>query len=54
MGVFRNDMPQRIVEIPDTWLSAVQIDGAVAPEDIIYVSERVNIRAAQSAGYGQP
>ncbi len=43
VGVFRNEMPQRIVEIANTLgLSAVQIDGAVAAEEITYVSERVN------------
>ena len=43
VGVFRNEMPQRIVEIANTLgLSAVQIDGAVASEEIAYVSERVN------------
>jgi phosphoribosylanthranilate isomerase len=43
VGVFRNEMPQRIVEIANTLgLSAVQIDGAVAGEEITYVSERVN------------
>jgi phosphoribosylanthranilate isomerase len=43
VGVFRNEMPQRIVEIANTLgLSAVQIDGTVAPEEITYVSERVN------------
>jgi phosphoribosylanthranilate isomerase len=34
VGVFRNEMPQRIVEIANTLgLSAVQIDGAVASEE---------------------
>ena len=43
VGVFRNEMPQRIVEIANTLgLSAVQIDGTVAPEELTYVSERVN------------
>jgi phosphoribosylanthranilate isomerase len=43
VGVFRNEMPQRIVEIANTLgLSAVQIDGAVASDEITYVSERVN------------
>ena len=43
VGVFRNEMPQRVVEIANTLgLSAVQIDGTVAPEEITYVSERVN------------
>ena len=42
-SVFRNEMPRRIVEIANTLgLSAVQIDGAVASEEIAYVSERVN------------
>jgi phosphoribosylanthranilate isomerase len=43
VGVFRNEMPQRIVEIANTLgLSAVQIDGTVAGEELAYVSERVN------------
>jgi phosphoribosylanthranilate isomerase len=43
VGVFRNEMPQRIVEIANTLgLSAVQLDGTVANEEITYVSERVN------------
>jgi phosphoribosylanthranilate isomerase len=43
VGVFRNEMPQRIVEIANTLgLSAVQIDGAISNEDLSYVSERVN------------
>ena len=43
VGVFRNEMPQRIVEIANTLgLSAVQIDGTVANEEVTYVSERVN------------
>ena len=43
VGVFRNEMPQRIVEIANTLgLSAVQIDGIVASEELTYVSERVN------------
>ena len=43
VGVFRNEMPQRIVEIANTLgLSAVQIDGTVASEELTYVSERVN------------
>jgi phosphoribosylanthranilate isomerase len=43
VGVFRNEMPQRIVEIANTLgLSAVQIDGAVSSDDLSYVSERVN------------
>jgi phosphoribosylanthranilate isomerase len=43
VGEFRNEMPQRIVEIANTLgLSAVQIDGTVANEELAYVSERVN------------
>jgi phosphoribosylanthranilate isomerase len=43
VGVFRNEMPQRIVEIANTLgLSAVQIDGTVASDELVYVSERVN------------
>lgn len=43
VGIFRNEMPQRIVEIANTLgLSAVQIDGAISNEDLSYVSQRVN------------
>jgi phosphoribosylanthranilate isomerase len=43
VGVFRNEMPQRIVEIANTLgLTAVQVDGTVASEELTYVSERVN------------
>jgi phosphoribosylanthranilate isomerase len=43
VGVFRNEMPQRIVEIANTLgLTAVQIDGVVSSEELSYVSERVN------------
>lgn len=43
VGSFRNEMPQRIVEIANTLgLSAVQLDGAITDEDLAYVSERVN------------
>jgi phosphoribosylanthranilate isomerase len=62
VGVFRNEMPQRIVEITNTLgLSAVQIDGAMSVLQLQYVAERVNtvlrtlpstsvIDAAQSTG----
>jgi phosphoribosylanthranilate isomerase len=43
VGVFRNEMPKRIVEIANTLgLSAVQIDGTVGSEELTYVAERVN------------
>jgi len=43
VGVFRNEMPKRIVEIANTLgLTAVQIDGPVASEELAYVAERVN------------
>lgn len=43
VGVFRNELPQRIVEIANTLgLSAVQIDGAMTVEQLHYVAERVN------------
>lgn len=43
VGVFRNELPQRIVEIANTLgLSAVQIDGPITTAELSYVSERVN------------
>lgn len=43
VGVFRSELPQRIVEIANTLgLSAVQIDGPITSDDLSYVSERVN------------
>jgi phosphoribosylanthranilate isomerase len=43
VGVFRNELPQRVVEIANTLgLSAVQIEGAAPVEELHYVSERVN------------
>lgn len=43
VGVFRNELPQRIVEVANTLgLSAVQIDGAMTLEQLRYVGERVN------------
>lgn len=43
VGVFRSELPQRIVEIANTLgLSAVQIDGPITTEELNYVSERVN------------
>jgi phosphoribosylanthranilate isomerase len=43
VGVFRSELPQRIVEIANTiGLSAVQIDGPVTGDELSYVSERVN------------
>ncbi|MDE3065519.1 MAG: phosphoribosylanthranilate isomerase [Acidobacteriota bacterium] len=43
VGVFRNELPQRIVEVANTLgLSAVQIDGAMSIDQLRYVAERVN------------
>ncbi len=43
VGSFRNEMPQRIVEISNTiGLSAVQLEGAMSSEQLNYVSSRVN------------
>ena len=43
IGVFRGELPQRIVEITNRLgLSAVQIDGPAPAEEIAYVAERVN------------
>ena len=43
VGVFRNELPQRIVEIANTiGLSAVQIDGSITSDELSYVCERVN------------
>lgn len=43
VGVFRSELPQRIVEIANTiGLSAVQIDGPISAEELNYVAERVN------------
>ena len=43
VGVFRHELPQRIVEIANTiGLSAVQIDGPATGDDLLYVAERVN------------
>lgn len=43
VGVFRNEMARRIVEIANRLgLSAVQIDGPISLEELSYVSERVN------------
>ena len=53
VGNFRSEMPQRIVEIANTLgLSAVQIDGPIAPEELHYVAQRVNtvFRTLASAG----
>lgn len=51
VGVFRNDMPQHIVEVANNLgLSAVQIDGPVSAGALGYVSERVRtvLRTATS------
>jgi phosphoribosylanthranilate isomerase len=43
VGVFRQELPQRVVEIANTLgLSAVQIDGPASLEDLAYIGERVN------------
>ena len=43
IGVFRGELPSRIVQIANRLgLSAVQIDGPAAAEEISYVAERVN------------
>lgn len=43
VGAFRSELPQRIVEVANTLgLSAVQIDGPIAPAELAYVCERVN------------
>ncbi len=53
VGVFRNEMPERIVEITNTLgLTAVQIDGAITSGSLAYVAERVNtvLRSLPSTG----
>ena len=43
IGVFCNEMPQRIVEIVNTLgLSGVQLEGAMTSSSLSYVAERVN------------
>ncbi len=43
VGVFRNEMPERIAEIANTLgLHAVQIEGAITQGALSYVAERVN------------
>jgi len=43
VGVFVNDLPQRIVEVTNTLgLSAAQIDGPISAASLQWVSERVN------------
>ena len=43
VGNFRNELPQRVVEIANTLgLSAVQLDGALTLDALSYVAERVN------------
>ncbi|HUX03325.1 MAG TPA: phosphoribosylanthranilate isomerase [Acidimicrobiales bacterium] len=43
IGVFRHEMPQRVVEIANTiGLSGVQIDGPISVEELRYVADRVN------------
>jgi phosphoribosylanthranilate isomerase len=43
VGIFRNELPQRIVETANTLgLTAVQIEGAATAAQVQYVAERVN------------
>ncbi len=43
VGVFRNELPQRIVEVANSiGLGAVQIDGPITLAELGYVTERVN------------
>ena len=43
VGVFRAELPQRVVEIANTLgLSAVQIDGPASTDEVSYIAERVN------------
>ena len=43
VGTFRNELPQRVVEIANRLgLSAVQLDGALTLDALSYVAERVN------------
>ncbi len=43
VGTFRNEMPQRIVEVANRLgLHAVQLDGRMTLDEVRYVSERVN------------
>lgn len=43
IGTFRNEMPERIVEITNTLgLSAVQVEGAMSKASLRYVAERVH------------
>lgn len=53
VGVFRNELPQRIVEITNTLgLSAVQVEGPIPADQLRYVAERVNtvLRTIPSTG----
>ena len=43
VGTFRNEMPERVVEIANTLgLDAVQIDGSITAGALAYIAERVN------------
>jgi phosphoribosylanthranilate isomerase len=43
VGVFRSEMPERIVEVANTLgLSAVQLEGTMSKSSLRYVAERVN------------
>ncbi len=53
VGLFRNEMPERVVEIANTLgLSAVQLDGPVTGASLAYIAERVNtvMRSLPSTG----
>ncbi len=43
VGAFHHELPQRIVEVANaTGLTAVEVSGPAALEDLLYVSDRVN------------
>jgi phosphoribosylanthranilate isomerase len=57
VGVFRNELPQRVVEVANILgLSAVQIDGAMPVDHVRYVAERVNtvLRTLPATGVIDP
>ncbi len=56
IGVFRGELPQRVVEIANRLgLSGVQIDGVFSADELSYVAERVNtvLRAVASTALAQ-
>ena len=54
VGTFRNEMPQRIVEVTNRLgLHAAQLTGRMTAEEIRYVAERVNT-VIRSVGPGDP